>query len=44
VQIAGTPPPTVLQPSGLATTPGGGTGITVSPEERRAAVRRFLSG
>lgn len=44
IQIGGTPPARVLQPSGLATTSGGGTGLTVSPEERQAAVRRFLGG
>jgi LCP family protein required for cell wall assembly len=44
VEISGSPPPRVLRPSGFATTPGGGAGISVSEEDRRAAVRRFLAG
>lgn len=44
IQIGGNPPPTVLQPAGVATTPDGGLGVTVSDEERRSAVARFLGG
>jgi LCP family protein required for cell wall assembly len=42
--ISGTPPTRVLKPSGSATLPGGGEGLTVSESERRAAVARFLAG
>jgi len=44
IQTAGSPPPQVLLPDGVETTPGGGSGLTVSEEARRSAVRRFLSG
>ncbi len=44
IEVGGSPPTQVLRPSGFATTPGGGSGLTVSDEERRSAVRRFLSG
>jgi LCP family protein required for cell wall assembly len=42
--VGGTPPTRVLKPSGSATVPGGGEGLSVSEAERRAAVARFLSG
>src|SRR6202171_1131056 len=42
--VGGTPPTRVLKPSGSATVPGGGEGLSVSEGERRAAVARFLSG
>jgi LCP family protein required for cell wall assembly len=42
--ISGTPPTHVLKPSGIVTLPGGEEGLTVSEQERRAAVARFLSG
>ena len=42
--ISGTPPTRVLKPSGSATLPGGGEGLTVSESERHAAGARFLSG
>ena len=42
IETSGTPPTRVLPASGYATTPGGGAGLTVSDEERRAAVQRFL--
>jgi LCP family protein required for cell wall assembly len=42
--ISGTPPTRVLKPSGTITLPDGEQGLTVSEEERRAAVARFLSG
>jgi LCP family protein required for cell wall assembly len=42
--IGGTPPTRVLKPSGSASVPGGGEGLSVSEAERRAAVARFLSG
>jgi hypothetical protein len=32
----------VLKPSGVATTPGGGSGLVVSDDEKRAEVQRFL--
>jgi hypothetical protein len=41
---SGSPPPQVLKPSGAETLPNGGSGLTVSEEEKRSAVRRFLSG
>jgi LCP family protein required for cell wall assembly len=44
LETAGTPQPRVLKPSGFATTPGGGSGLTVDPSERRDEVRRFLAG
>jgi LCP family protein required for cell wall assembly len=40
----GSPTPRVLKPTGAETLPGGGVGLTVSPEQRRAEVQRFLSG
>jgi LCP family protein required for cell wall assembly len=44
IQMSGSPPPRVLEPSGFATTPGGGSGLAVSEDERRSEVRRFLEG
>ena len=41
---SGSPTPRVLKPSGAESLPDGGQGLTVSPEEKRAEVRRFLSG
>lgn len=40
--VTGSPEPQVLRPSSLAALPGGGTGLTVSEQEKRSAVRRFL--
>jgi hypothetical protein len=40
----GSPTPQVLKPSGAETLPNGGTGLTVSEEEKRSAVQRFLGG
>jgi hypothetical protein len=34
--------PRVLKPSGVATTPGGGSGLVVSDDEKRSEVARFL--
>ncbi len=34
----------ILRPDGVATSPGGGAALTVSPARREAAVRRFLKG
>jgi LCP family protein required for cell wall assembly len=42
--VGGTPPTRVLKPSGSATVPGGGEGLSVSEGERRAAVARFMGG
>jgi LCP family protein required for cell wall assembly len=42
IQLGGTPAPRVLKPSGVATTPGGGSGLVVSDDEKRAEVQRFL--
>ncbi len=42
--ISGTPPTSVLKPSGSITLPDGEQGLTVSEHERHAAVARFLSG
>jgi LCP family protein required for cell wall assembly len=42
--ISGTPPTKVLKPSGTITLPDGEQGLTVSEQERRAAVARFLAG
>jgi len=44
LSAGGSPPTRVLKPSGFATTPGGGSGLTVSDDEKRAAVKRFLDG
>jgi LCP family protein required for cell wall assembly len=44
LEISGTPPTRVLKPSGTVTLPDGEEGLTVSEEERRSAVARFLSG
>jgi LCP family protein required for cell wall assembly len=41
---AGSPTTRVLKPSGDVTLPDGGSGLSVSEEERRAQVRRFLAG
>ncbi|MGD0452316.1 MAG: LCP family protein [Solirubrobacteraceae bacterium] len=42
--ITGTPPTRVLKPTGQTTLPGGGEGLTISEEARRADVARFMSG
>ncbi|HWX97620.1 MAG TPA: LCP family protein [Solirubrobacteraceae bacterium] len=42
--VGGTPPTRVLKPSGTTVLPGGGEGLTVSEDERRAAAARFLAG
>jgi LCP family protein required for cell wall assembly len=42
LQMGGDPAPRVLKPSGVATTPGGGSGLVVSDDEKRDAVSRFL--
>jgi hypothetical protein len=34
----------VLKPSGTVTTPGGGVGLQVDPDEKRSEVSRFLAG
>jgi LCP family protein required for cell wall assembly len=44
IEAGGTPAPRVLKPSGFATTPGGGSGLVVSEDEKRAAVKKFLDG
>jgi LCP family protein required for cell wall assembly len=44
LSAGGSPPTRVLKPSGFATTPGGGSGLVVSDDEKRAAVKRFLDG
>ncbi len=42
MQLGGNPEPRVLKPSGVATTPGGGSGLVVSEDEKRSEVQRFL--
>jgi LCP family protein required for cell wall assembly len=42
IQLGGSPAPRVLKPSGVATTPGGGSGLVVSDDEKRGEVQRFL--
>jgi LCP family protein required for cell wall assembly len=42
--ISGTPPTSVLKPTGTLTLPGGSAGLSVSESARRAAVARFMSG
>ena len=42
IEMGGNPAPRVLRPSGVATTPGGGSGLVVSEDERRSEARRFL--
>ena len=41
---SGSPAPRVLKPSGTVTTPGGGVGLQVDPDEKRSEVSRFLAG
>ena len=41
---AGTPPTRVLEPTGHATLPDGGEGLTVTPAARQAAVARLMAG
>jgi len=43
LSVTSSPPPRVLEPSGY-TTVNGGSGLTVSDEEKRSEVRRFLDG
>jgi LCP family protein required for cell wall assembly len=38
------PAPTVLKPTGFVTLPDGGSGLTVSEDDKRAAVAKFLKG
>lgn len=40
----GSPQPRVLKPSGYLTLPDGGSGLTISDEEKQAEVARFLRG
>jgi LCP family protein required for cell wall assembly len=42
--LTGTPPTHVLEPTGQATLPDGGEGLTVSDAARRADVARFMAG
>jgi len=42
--VSGTPPTRVLRPTGTITLPDGEDGLTVSAEDRRAAVAQFMSG
>jgi LCP family protein required for cell wall assembly len=42
--VSGTPPTRVLKPSGNITLPDGEQGLSISEEERRAAVAKFLAG
>ncbi len=42
--ISGTPPTTILKPTGAVTLPGGGEGLSVSEAAKRAAVAKFMSG
>ena len=42
LSVSGTPATRVLKPSGATQTAGGGAGLTVSDDEKRAEVRRFL--
>jgi LCP family protein required for cell wall assembly len=44
IATSGSPTPRVLKPSGAETLADGGVGLTVSDEERRSEVRRFLNG
>ena len=41
---SGSPTPRVLKPSGAESLSNGGVGLTVSDEEKRSEVQRFLSG
>jgi len=42
--VSGTPPTRVLKPSGNITLPDGEQGLSISEEERRSAVAKFLAG
>jgi LCP family protein required for cell wall assembly len=44
LEIGGTPPTRLLAPTGQVTLPDGEEGLTVSEEEKRAAVARFMAG
>jgi hypothetical protein len=44
LEISGTPPTRVLEPTGTITLPDGEQGLTVSESARRAAVATFMSG
>ncbi len=44
IATTGSPTPRVLKPSGAETLPDGGVGLTVSEEQKRAEVQRFLDG
>ncbi len=43
LEVGGTPPTRLLQPSGSVTLPEGGEGLQVSASEKRAAVARFMA-
>ncbi|HWX45445.1 MAG TPA: LCP family protein [Solirubrobacteraceae bacterium] len=44
LEIGGTPPTRLLQPSGSITLPDGEDGLTVSESEKHAAVAQFMAG
>jgi LCP family protein required for cell wall assembly len=44
LEVGGTPPTRLLEPSGSVTLPEGGEGLQVSEAEKRAAVARFMAG
>jgi LCP family protein required for cell wall assembly len=43
-EVGGSAPVTVLKPTGVATVPGGGAGLTVSQADARAAVAKLMKG
>ena len=44
LEVGGTPPTRLLEPSGSVTLPEGGEGLQVSEAEKHAAVARFMAG
>lgn len=44
VAVAGSPPPHVMKPSGVTTSPGGGAGLVVDDAEKQREVDQFMNG
>jgi LCP family protein required for cell wall assembly len=44
MSTTGSPAPSVLKPTGFVTLPDGGSALTVSDDDKRAAVAKFLKG
>jgi LCP family protein required for cell wall assembly len=44
VTVSGSPPPHVMKPTGLTTSPGGGAGLVVDEATKQRAVDQFMNG